>query len=107
MNARTSKQAMDEAVKAARSAEQSDRDLRTLRMEVNRRSGAISTAGFGLCAIGNLLGADSSEHYVDEDLQTGLACAVLAIGELLKSTGNRLFEISDQPKQPATTEIKD
>ncbi|MCY1290901.1 hypothetical protein D9M70_400670 [compost metagenome] len=96
MNARVSKPAIDDAIKAARVAE---RSLKELRREVNRRSNAVCSAGFGLCAIGDLLGADSSEHYMTDTLNHGLANAVVAIGELLQETGSRLWEISEPEEE--------
>lgn len=89
MSTRTSTRSMDEAVREAQKAMK----------EVSRRSEAICAAGFGLCAIGNLLGADASEHHMTDDLTHGLANAVLAIGELLKDTGNQLWEISEEDQQ--------
>jgi hypothetical protein len=98
---------MDEAINAAQSADQCARDMHALRNAGNRRSEVISKAGLGLCAIGDLLGADASEHLIDYDQQYGLANAVVAIGELLKSTGNRLFSISDQSQQRDADEAQE
>ncbi|MFV3305803.1 hypothetical protein ACNFBT_11035 [Pseudomonas sp. NY15181] len=95
MNARTSKAAMDEAVNAAQLAESALHELSSLRRVVNRRSETINAAGNGLCALANLLGADASEHHMTADLKYGAACAVDAIGELLKEFGCQLWEISE------------
>lgn len=84
---------------SARTDAQAIRDAKLAMKEVNRHSDAICSAGFGLCAIGNLLGADSAEHYMTHDLTHGLANAVVAIGELLKDRGSRLWEISEEDQQ--------
>ncbi|MCY1299295.1 hypothetical protein D9M70_488180 [compost metagenome] len=73
-----------------------DLDLANLRREVNRRSEVVQAAGFGLCALADLLGADASEHHMTEELKHGAANAVLAIGELMKEIGVRLWEISEE-----------
>ncbi|TBU81253.1 hypothetical protein DNK06_08845 [Pseudomonas daroniae] len=70
-----------------------------MRLNVSRRSETITAAGFGLCALANLLGADASDHFVDHDLKYGLANAVLAIGELLKETGASLWENSGEGRK--------
>lgn len=85
MSARTSAQAIYEAKQAMK--------------EVSRQSEAVTAAGFGLCAIGDLLGADASEHHMTEQLTHGLAQAVVAIGTLLKGVGGQLWEISEEVQQ--------
>lgn len=85
MSARTSAQVVHEAKQAMK--------------EVNRQSEAVAAAGFGLRAIGDLLGADASEHHMTEQLTHGLAQAVVAIGTLLEVVGGRLWEISEEDQQ--------
>lgn len=108
MNARTSPQAMDEATRVLIEdiAAQAMREAKRSIKEVSSRSEAVTAAGFGLCAIGNLLGADASEHHLDYDLKYGLANAVLALGELMKETGNRLWEICEDEQLPSPTQAK-
>jgi hypothetical protein len=47
---------------------------------------------FALGAIGNLLGADASEHYLNDEDAEGLAHAVVAIGQLVKLIGGEFCE---------------
>ncbi|MCY1294564.1 hypothetical protein [Pseudomonas sp. D(2018)] len=70
-----------------------------LRREVNRRSAVVQSAGIGLCALAELLGADGSEHHMTEELTEGVASAVLAIGALMNEIGLRLWEISEEEQQ--------
>lgn len=70
-------------------------DLASLRADVNRRSAVLQSAGFGLCALADLLGADASEHHMTYELKYGAANAVQAIGELIKVIGIDLWEISE------------
>lgn len=69
-------------------------ELHALRHELNWRSETVQAAGIGLCAIAKLLGADGEDRELGEELTSGLAHAVLAVGELLNTTGGRLWEIS-------------
>ncbi|WP_457788336.1 hypothetical protein [Pseudomonas sp. PL-6] len=96
MNARVHQFANSEATQAAQAAKQ---ELSRMRSDVNRHARAIISAGFGLRAIGDLLGADASEHFVDRDMEHGLAHAVVAIGELLNQTGGCLWDISSEEDQ--------
>ncbi|WP_370601060.1 hypothetical protein [Pseudomonas nitroreducens] len=99
MNARTSKAAMDEAVNAAQLAESALLELSSLRREVHRRSEVVQSAAFGLCALASLLGADAGEHHMTKDLKYGAACAVDALGELLKEFGCQMWEISEPEEE--------
>ncbi|OLU25437.1 hypothetical protein BVH03_17410 [Pseudomonas sp. PA15(2017)] len=96
MNTRTSAVAIEAAINAANNAEGS---LRRTRQFVRSRSGAISAAGIGLSTIGDLLGADASEHFIDSDMQHGLANAVLALGKLIYGLGNDLWEVCEEDQE--------
>lgn len=79
----------------AAAKQEHSRELAILRTEVHRRSEVVQSAGFGLCALADLLGADASEHHMTDDLKHGAANAVSAIGELMKEIGVHLWEISE------------
>lgn len=96
MNARVSQPAIEEATMQIRRAEDS---LCDMRRDVRRYSEMASAAGFGLVAIGDLLGADASEHSVDSDLSHGLANAVVALGALLKHVGEQTWQITEEEQQ--------
>ncbi|WP_271407649.1 hypothetical protein [Pseudomonas sp. Q1-7] len=70
-----------------------------LRREVNRRSVVVQQAGIGLCALAELLGADGCEHHMTDELNYGVASAVLVIGELMNEIGLRLCEMSEEEQQ--------
>ncbi|OWL88841.1 hypothetical protein [Halopseudomonas aestusnigri] len=50
------------------------------------------SAALGLDAIANLLGADGSEHYMNNEDREGLAHAIRALSGFLHSAGNDLCE---------------
>lgn len=96
MNARTSQPAIEEAIKQVRRAENT---LRDMRRDVRRYSEIASAAGFGLDAIGNLLGANASEHHIDEEMSCGLANAVVALGALLRGIGDQTWLMTEEDGQ--------
>lgn len=81
-------------------------ELHALRHELNWRSETVQAAGIGLCAIASLLGADGEDHQLSEELTSGLAHAALALGELIKETGSRMWEIS-APAAPTEFQKQD
>lgn len=96
MNARTAQLAIDEALQKTQRAENA---LRDMRRDVRRYSEIASAAGFGLDAIGNLLGADASEHHIDEEMSYGLANAVVALGALLRDIGDQTWLMTEEDEQ--------
>lgn len=56
------------------------------------RGERVQSAAFGLDAIANLLGADASEHYMNDEDREGLAHAIRALSGFLHSAGNELCE---------------
>ena len=58
---------------------------------IQRRVEILANAGKGLEAIGNLMGADASEHHLTADDQMGLAHAVAAMGAMIFATANEAW----------------
>tara|TARA_R110000868_G_scaffold6539_1_gene36872 strand:+ start:1185 stop:1439 length:255 start_codon:yes stop_codon:yes gene_type:complete len=56
------------------------------------RGERVQSAAFGLDAIANLLGADSSEHCMNDEDREGLAHAIRALSGFLHSAGSELCE---------------
>ncbi|WP_462379564.1 hypothetical protein [Pseudomonas sp. Marseille-QA0892] len=58
---------------------------------IQERANALVNAGIGLETIGNLLGADSSEHGLCDEEKTGLAHTVAALGSLVSQHANEVW----------------
>ena len=66
------------------------------RNDLAYRSGnRLVSAGIGLSAIANLLGADASEHHLNSSDLNGLCHAVSALADLVKRDGYDLCEAFD------------
>lgn len=58
---------------------------------IQRRAEILANAGKGLEVIGNIMGADASEHHLTADDQMGLAHAVAALGAMIFATANEAW----------------
>lgn len=70
--------------------------LHAQRLIIRQRSEAISSAGIGLCALAEILGADGSEHDLSDALKERLAQAVYAIGAMIRENGNYLIDLTGE-----------
>jgi hypothetical protein len=52
----------------------------------------LTSAGYGLITLGDLLGADGSEHFLTKDNLNGLQHAVVALGAMVRDSGIALTE---------------
>ena len=81
------------------------------RNDLAYRSGnRLVSAGIGLSAIANLLGADASEHHLNSSDLNGLCHAVSALADLVKRDGYDLCEafepeLEAQPEQRAVKDL--
>lgn len=83
------------------------------RNDLAYRSGnRLVSAGIGLSAIANLLGADASEHHMNSSDLNGLCHAVSALADLVKRDGYDLceafepeLELEPQPEQRAVEDL--
>lgn len=57
----------------------------SLRRTVERHETTLYSVGYALTTIGNLLGANGSEHHLDDADMNGLQHAVIALGSLVTS----------------------
>ncbi len=58
---------------------------------IQHRAEILANAGKGLEVIGNIMGADASEHHLTADDQMGLAHAVAALGAMIFATANEAW----------------
>lgn len=58
---------------------------------IQQRAEVLLNAGKGLEAIGELMGADASEHNLTDENRDGLAYAVAALGALVFATANEAW----------------
>lgn len=59
----------------------------------------MTSAGIGLEAIGNMLGADGSEHCFNAKDMNGLHHAVVALGDLIKGLGYDLAGAAEESRE--------
>lgn len=78
------------------------------RNDLAYRSGnRLVSAGIGLSAITNLLGADASEHHLNSSDLNGLCHAVSALADLVRRDGYDLCEAFEPEPQPAERAVED
>ena len=58
---------------------------------IQHRAEILANAGKGLEVIGNIMGADGSEHHLTADDQVGLAHAVAAMGAMIFAAANEAW----------------
>lgn len=66
-------------------------------------SSELYSAGFALATIGDLLGADGLEHYLDAKQVNGLRHAVKAIGSMVLACAGDLAEQADPDNSESST----
>jgi len=72
----------------------------SLRELTYKRANDLYSVGYAVNAIGNLLGADGSEHHINDADENGLHHALLALGALIGDIGGELCEASE-PEESA------
>ncbi|MCQ4280468.1 hypothetical protein NA643_15345 [Pseudomonas stutzeri] len=70
--------------------------LNSLATELGNR---LQSAAYGLETLGNLLGADGSEHLLSDADMSGLAHAVCALAGYVQAAGLELFEAAEMESE--------
>ncbi|MFN9528576.1 MAG: hypothetical protein ACK561_17910 [Pseudomonadaceae bacterium] len=73
--------------------------MRELTQAAYQHGSTLTQAGIALETIGNLLGCDGGEHYLNRDDRNGLHHTVAVIGALLKDAGYKLCAQAEEAEE--------
>lgn len=73
--------------------------MRELTQAAYQHGSTLTQAGIALETIGNLLGCDGGEHYLNRDDRNGLHHAVAVIGTLMKDAGYKLCGQAEEAEE--------